>query len=147
MSCRLKRVLSHLERLNLRTFGLHFYCLHHKSSFSEFHLHSYRRDCQDTCRDFRSFAISAKSIYPFKESCSWNVVCVFYVKLTSLIELRHSQDMASVKNVWTRMSKPQDLFIKKPVVVHVGRSLAITSHTLYSLLSRSTRWRKELTTL
>ena len=56
--------------LNVRTFGLHFYCLHHKSSFSdrlnEFHLHSYRRDCQDTCRDFRSFAISAKSIYPIK---------------------------------------------------------------------------------
>ena len=34
----------------------------------------YRRDCQVPCQDFRSFAISAKSNYPFKESCSWKIL-------------------------------------------------------------------------
>ena len=84
-------------RLNLETLGVSchadwntschtlnvcttFICQRHKSSFSdrlnEFHLPSYRRDCQHTRRDFKSFAISAKSIYPIKDSCSWNVVCL-----------------------------------------------------------------------
>ena len=35
--------------------------------------------------------------------------------------------MASVKNVWTRMPEPQEPFITKLAVAHVGRSLAITS--------------------